>query len=235
MRPLASWSCLVLLVALCCPTLARDRADDLASYRAFARSADGPRLLAIARVAAETRRSASIASSDSAPPPCWPGAPTGVYVSLAAGRATRACVGSPAPTHGGLSETIADLAVQVLSSDVRRPPVRPEELSRLRVVISFAGEGEAIASPYDARPGAEGLLVSSPRGSVAFLPGEARTVAWALTEARRIGVIQGAAADVTYRRFPVVALSEPEVHAPPSRPRAPDEDEVIDESVPAAP
>ena len=50
--------------------------------------------------------------------------------------------------------------------------------------------------------------ISASGGSVAFLPGEARTVAWALHEARRIGVIQGPAENARYYRFPVIVLAE---------------------------
>ena len=57
-------------------------------------------------------------------------------------------------------------------------------------------------------PAREGLLVSSAHGSVAFLPGEARTVDWALRESRRIGVLQGPPENARYYRFPVIVLAE---------------------------
>ena len=58
-------------------------------------------------------------------------------------------------------------------------------------------------------PGREGLLIETDRGRVAFLPGEARTVSWAIREARRIGVLAGAEANARLYRFDVVTLSEP--------------------------
>jgi hypothetical protein len=58
------------------------------------------------------------------------------------------------------------------------------------------------------QPALEGLLVSGPHGSVAFLPGEARTVSWALREARRIGVIADSH-EATFQRFDVVTVEEP--------------------------
>jgi hypothetical protein len=101
------------------------------------------------------------------------------------------------------------LAVLALHADRRRPPVRREELSQLRIVLAFAGEGEAVLDPMEVDPGREGLLVTTPRGNVAFLPGEARTVSWALREARRIGVLAGSPREASFRRFPVVTLEEP--------------------------
>ena len=147
-------------------------------------------------------------SPDTAAAVGWPAAPVGVYVSLLRGRATRACVGMSSPSSGTLSAAVAELAVQALAADPRRPPVRREELAEIKIVIAFAGESEPIADPSLADPAREGFAISTERGSVAFLPGEARTIAWALREARRSGVL--GAGPATYRRFPVVAISEPE-------------------------
>jgi len=119
------------------------------------------------------------------------------------------------PYRGGLVETVRALAVQSLQADRRRPPIRREELPALRVIISFAGAAEEVTDPMQVNPGREGLLVSSTGGSVAFLPGEARTVAWALQEARRIGVLRGPTESATFYRFPVVVLAE--APPPPSR------------------
>ena len=130
-------------------------------------------------------------------------------MSLADGRATRACVGR-AVSAGTLAQAVEALSVEALESDPRHPPVRREELSHLRIVVALAGEGEAIADPMLADPAREGLSISTARGTVAFLPGEARTVSWALREARRIGVLGGTAGPASFRRFPVVVLAEPD-------------------------
>jgi AMMECR1 domain-containing protein len=133
------------------------------------------------------------------------------------GRSTRPWVGHATPYRGGLVETVRALAVQSLQADRRHAPVRSEELTSLRVVISFAGTPEAVTDPMQIDPGREGLLISFGTRSVAFLPGEARTVRWALLEARRIGIFQGPAESAAYARFPVVVLTEPleEPHASP--------------------
>jgi len=179
----------------------------LDAYRAFARSPSAKRLLAVARDAMRCHWGERAARDTTEIP--WPGAPRGVYVTLSDGHSTRACVGSATPYRGGLVETVRALAMQSLQADRRHPPVRREELDTLRLFISFAGSPDAVTDPMQIDPGREGLLISSSNGSVAFLPGEARTVRWALLEARRIGILQGPTESVAYSRFPVVVLAEP--------------------------
>ncbi len=209
------------LVSVCIPLLAAAAPEpDLDVYRAFVRTPRAAHLLALARDAmrghwgerAESRPAARAHETSDVP---WPAAPRGVYLSLTDGRATRACVGSVTPYRGGLAETVRALAVQALQADRRRPPIRRDELPDLRIVISFTGAAESVADPMQVAPGREGLLVSSAGGSVAFLPGEARTVAWALQEARRIGVLRGPTEGAAFYRFPVVVLAE--APSPPSR------------------
>jgi AMMECR1 domain-containing protein len=192
----------------------------LQPYRELARSPAATRLLAVARAALE--RHWSGAAQDTAPAPDWPAAPTALYLSLVRGGVTRACVGHPAPPRGSLAGCVRALAEAALASDPRHSPVRRDELATLRVVLAFAGAGEPVADPMSVDPGREGLLVGGPRGHIAFLPGEARTVAWALREARRVGVLD-AASTAEFTRFPVVTITEPETRT--RRGEAPDEDE----------
>jgi len=190
--------------------LPRDEA--LAPYAVLARTPESRALVAQARAVMERHWDAQ-ATPDTGAVVVWPGAPVAVYVSLVDGRTTRSCVGRAGTSFATLSGAIQALALEALASDRRRAPVRYEELERLRVVISFGGEGEAITDPMLVDPAREGFSIATPRGMVVFLPGEVRTVSWALREARRIGVLEGAAAIATYRRFPVVVLAEPEARA----------------------
>lgn len=183
-------------------------ARDLDPYRLFVKTEGARVLLASAREAMRGYWGADQAGAGAAPAD-WPGPPVAIYVSLVGPDGTRACVGGAGFYRRALSETVRSLAVRALHSDPRHAPVREEELPKLRIAISFAGEGESIADPMRVDPGREGLLVSSGGRSVAFLPGEARTVAWALREARRIHVLEGSGDGADYRQFPVVVLAEP--------------------------
>ncbi|MCC6348507.1 MAG: AMMECR1 domain-containing protein [Candidatus Eisenbacteria bacterium] len=151
---------------------------------------------------------ASAASVPPAPPE-WPGSPRPLYVTLVRGRATRACVGSDVPPGGSLSASLRWLGGQLATNDRRRPPVRAEELDTLRLIVAFAGDPTPVADPMSVDPMREGLKIETGKGTVAFLPGEARTVAWALREARRIGVLAGPVAEARCSKFDVVTLQGP--------------------------
>ena len=198
-----SWGVLVVALLAWVPA---GPAPELEPYRTLARSSAASQVLAAAR-------EGLCASLDGCEPTEaaiaeWPGAPRPVYVTLTHGRTTRACVGSDTPM-GTLAETVRRLAARVADADRRRPPVRAGELDSLRLVIAFAGEGEAVSDPYTIDPAREGLKVETERGAVAFLPGEARTVRWALGEARRIGVLTGPLSEARCTRFPVVVMQGP--------------------------
>lgn len=205
----------ILATFIACMPAARASAavdDPLETCRAFARTPAARALLAEARSAMTAHFDGTAAPVVDGDAPAdahleWPLSPAAVYVSLADGRLTRACVGNAAP-GATLRATVRALAVQALHSDRRRLPVRREELAGLRVVVSLAGPGTPVADPMSIPLAREGLLVQSPLGSVAFLPGEARTVAYALREARRIGVLADPR-DATFERFDVIAISEP--------------------------
>jgi len=217
-RRLTAWSLALLSLSVASAAHSSDLARALDPYRELARTDGGGRLLAMARATMERAFTNAAGPDSAASAPDWPGPPAGVFVSLVDGPATRACVGSAVPLGGTLAETLRGLATRALSSDPRHAPVRHEELGRLRIVIAFAGPSEPVSDPMHVNPSRDGLLITTSRGSVAFLPGEARTISWALREARRIGVLQGSRSDAAYQRFPVVALREP----PPPRPERPD-------------
>jgi AMMECR1 domain-containing protein len=205
------------MLALCTVLPARALASDaLDEYRTLPRD-QRERVLACARAEIEhactpsstTPPAAAVTTPapQTAPTLDWPGPACGVYLSLARGRSTRACVGSLTPLAGTLGATLRELARRVVADDPRHPPVRREELDSLVVLVSFAGAPEPISDPMIVAPAREGLLIASPSGSIAFLPGEARTVSWALREARRVGVL-GRTADASFQKFAVVVMRD---------------------------
>ena len=214
-RPhLASRSIAIACIAWATLVAGRVAADELDAYREFATSPRCDALLAFTRAALheyfENDGAAAAAATPATPDslvPDWPGPPTGLFLSLTRGASTRACVGTATPAAGTLAHHLRRLAAQVLTSDPRHPPVRADELDTLRVNVSFAGRPEPVADPMEVAPAHEGLLITSGRGSIAFLPGEARTISWALREARRVGLLDRSG-DASYQRFQVVALKD---------------------------
>jgi AMMECR1 domain-containing protein len=132
-------------------------------------------------------------------------------------------VGSLTPLGGTLAATLRELAREVTASDPRRSPLRRDELETLRVSVAFTSPPEPVAEPWQVAPMREGLLISSARGSVAFLPGEARTVSWALREARRSGLLERTS-DASFQKFSAVIIKddpvphEEDAHALPGTP-----------------
>lgn len=183
-------------------------APELAAYRAFADGDSAAALVALARAALAWGARDDAGDAPAVRGPAWPGAPRPVYVTLVRGARIRACVGADAPLDATLGGTVWRLAVRALSADRRRAPVRADELDSLQVVVAFAGDGVSVTDPYTVRPAREGLRLETARGAIAFLPGEARTVQWAIAEARRAGVLDGPLAEAHCRRFPVVVLRE---------------------------
>ena len=194
-------------LSLCVAVQAADRLD---SYRELTRGPARAGLLRVARTEAE-RSHAPEAPRDSIPRTfgfALPPAPAALYLILQRGNVTRACLGHEPPHSTDLAEAVRALAAEVCTGDRRRQPVRAEELNGLRVILGLAGNAEPVARPTDIDPGREGLLIVTDQGRVAFLPGEARTIAWALREARRIGVLTGPAWDAHFYRFDVVTMSD---------------------------
>lgn len=179
----------------------------LLPYEIYARGDAGQRLLQVAREAlavASGRRDSVRAQA-----PDWPAAPRPVFLTLARGGSTRACLGRD-EAMGSLTSTVCSLAQTLLVADRRRPPVRTDELDSLRVCIAFMGDERGLVDPYSVDPMREGLRIETDQGVVAFLPGEARTVAWAIREARRIGVLRSLS-DARFVRFAAVIVSGPAV------------------------
>mgnify|MGYP003335169487 FL=1 len=177
----------------------------LAPYATYVRGAAGMQLLDTVREAlcvaagrCDTLRTVA---------PDWPAAPRPMFVTLARGRATRACLGRDG-SQGSLTATVRAIAADLLVADRRHPPVAADELAELRVLVAFVGDERPLADPFAIDPMREGLRIETERGAVAFLPGEARTVAWALGEARRIGVL-GAMSEARFIRFAAVVVSGP--------------------------
>ncbi len=97
---------------------------------------------------------------------------SGVFVSAILGDAPRCCMGSLRATRPTLAEEIAAAARAAAGMDVRFPPVRPEELAELQVVLSIVEPPEPIAGPEGLDPAVDGLAVRGPERWGVVLPRE---------------------------------------------------------------
>jgi len=97
---------------------------------------------------------------------------SGVFVSAILGDAPRCCMGSLYPTRPTVAEEIVRAARAAAGMDLRFPPITPDELPRLRLIVSIVAEPEPIADPATLDPLSDGLAVRGPRRWGVVLPGE---------------------------------------------------------------
>jgi AMMECR1 domain-containing protein len=109
----------------------------------------------------------------------------GAFVILVVGSRTRACAGTVEPTCANAAAEIEAAAALAAAGDPWHPPLREADLKAGRVEVCLAGPPSRIASVYQLDVRREGLLLRSDGRSAVILPGEAKTAAWALREARR--------------------------------------------------
>ena len=133
----------------------------------------------------------------------------GVFVSAEVNGAPRCCMGSLYPTRETLAEEIVAAAIAAAGLDARKPPVRPEEAPRLRLVVSIVAPPESIADPGALDPVREGLAVRGRERTGVVLPGETgrrdRMIRWAMI---RAGAEPGDAVD--YFRIRAFRIAEPQ-------------------------
>ena len=112
---------------------------------------------------------------------------SGVFVSAILGGAPRCCMGSLYPTRPTLADEIIAAAVAAAGIDARRAPIEPDELERLRLVVSIVAPPESISDPRKLDPVREGLAIRSRKRTGVVLPGETahldRMLEWARTRA----------------------------------------------------
>lgn len=150
---------------------------------------------------------AQLAGNPSPPPPgCATRQQRACFVTFFDGRRVFACFGGFFPRRATLGEEISENVRLALKNDARSRTIRPETARRSGVQITFPGQPERTADYRSIDPAHEGLFVESGDRGVAFVPGEARTAAWAFREAlRRLGGADAAAVQVY--RFQATSLT----------------------------
>lgn len=133
---------------------------------------------------------------------------SGVFVStMDRGGAPRCCMGSLYPRGATLAADIIEAATRAAAHDLRFPPLRPEELSGLRVIVSVLDPPEPVADPLGLDPVTEGLAARGRVRTSVVLPGEtgdrAKFVQWARI---RAGAAQGE--PVAYLKIRAVRFAE---------------------------
>lgn len=109
----------------------------------------------------------------------------GAFVVVVLQGRTRACAGSVQPTRRNAAEEIVAAAAAAAGGDPWHPPLRKRDLDSGRVEVCLAGPSSPIRSLQELDVRRQGLLLRCGDRSAVILPGEAKTAAWALREAKR--------------------------------------------------
>lgn len=132
---------------------------------------------------------------------------TGLYLTLMRGREVRVCLGSFSPNAFSMEGAIRDLAKQVTYGDTRTPPISPEEMDTLSIVLSFVGPLQEISDPRALDFTRQGLYASQERKGGVLLPGETRTLSYGLQRLLKQAGIDSKR-PCRYAAFDVVAFDE---------------------------
>lgn len=147
----------------------------------------------------------------------------GVFLTLVKEGRLRACWGTLEPQHRHIAEEIVAVARAVTTRDTRFPPLKPEEVDRVRIILTVVASLPQPTSPARIRPREHGVLVRSGNRSAVVLPHEGRTVRRMLTLARqKAGIRDGEPLEVyVFRVYTVEEPTSPKPLRPPAVPAPP--------------
>lgn len=97
----------------------------------------------------------------------------GLFVTLSKGGKTRACWGSINPTEANLLRATVYTTEGALTKEYRFPPIKPEEITSLKVQITVIDRVEPVSKRISLHPLLDGLMVRSGGKAAVLLPGEA--------------------------------------------------------------
>jgi len=128
---------------------------------------------------------------------------SGAFVSAVKGDAPRCCMGSLHPTQPTLADEIIQAAIAAAGLDSRKPPVEPQELPRLQLIVSVVAPPESITDPRSIDPVRQGLAARTRERTGVVLPGETPHLSLAVKWAR---VRAGAGPDEAVEYFRIRAF-----------------------------
>jgi AmmeMemoRadiSam system protein A len=93
----------------------------------------------------------------------------GAFVTLKVDDQLRGCIGYPLP-YKPLAETVAEMALAAATQDPRFPPLRAEELKRLKIEISVLTLPQPVQDVNEIEVGRHGIIVSKGIAKGLLLP-----------------------------------------------------------------
>jgi len=133
--------------------------------------------------------------------------PRPIFITLVKNGKTRGCAGSFIPIYNSLEESIVNFTVIAATQDIRYPPVKFEELNEIVIKITFPEKPVSVNNPFTINPLTEGLIIKKEGKEGVVLPGEAKTVDYAI----KIGLNNSGIKDlngVSFYKFKGISFSE---------------------------
>ncbi len=181
--------------------------ERLLGYREWSKTYQGKNFLELVRETVTSLvngQSVSISGDRDFP---WIHYPVGIFVTAMQNRKVRVCVGGFTPTEATLSRELIRQCKRLIIEDPRHDPLNPDEMGRLRFVVTFTGNPIPIADAEQVDIWEDGLLMRWNGREAVLLPGEAKTLVWGLKELKRqIQIPKNE--NPSYASFPVVILQE---------------------------
>jgi len=106
--------------------------------------------------------------------------PRPIFITLIKDGKTRGCAGSFIPIYPSLGESIINFTVIASTQDIRYPPVKFDELNEIKIKITFPENPIPVNNPFTINPLTEGLIIRKEGKEGVVLPGEAKTVNYAI-------------------------------------------------------
>ncbi|MCX7917687.1 MAG: AMMECR1 domain-containing protein [bacterium] len=106
--------------------------------------------------------------------------PRSLFIILNKNGQTRGCSGSFKPFYSSLGESIINFTIIASTQDTRYSPIKIEEIDEIKIMIAFPEEIVPINSPFQISPLNEGLIIKKDGKEGVVLPGEAKTVNYAI-------------------------------------------------------
>ncbi|HOK56926.1 MAG TPA: AMMECR1 domain-containing protein [bacterium] len=103
-----------------------------------------------------------------------------IFITLTKNGKTRGCAGSFIPIYNSLGESVINFTIIAATQDIRYNPVKIEEIDEIIITITFPERTVCIENPYMIKPLKEGLIIRKDGKEGVVLPGEAKTVEYAI-------------------------------------------------------
>jgi AmmeMemoRadiSam system protein A len=134
----------------------------------------------------------------------------GAFVTLKVDDQLRGCIGYPLP-YKPLADTVAEMALAAATQDYRFPPLRAEELKRLKIEISVLTLPQPVQDVNEIEVGRHGIIVSKGIAKGLLLPQVPTEYGWDRETFLRHGCLKAGLDENEWRKGTQIEVFEAQV------------------------